>query len=290
MEFQPARTLSLKQHPVFNEKWLQQKLTEDPTLLGLGELIVKDVERRQPKAGRLDLLLSDPESLTRYEVEIQLGSTDESHIIRTIEYWDLERRRYPQYDHVAVIAAEEITSRFLNVISLFNGFIPVIAIQVQAVQVGEVMTLVTTKVLDLLTLGTEEEDDTGGATDRSFWEASRGSAATLQLADRMLDLVREVTGVCGLALKYNKFYIGLAKDGVANNFVTFRPRRKHMIVEFKVPSSDDVTAKLEDEGLDMLDYGKRWGRYRARVTEEDLAKHADVLRGLIKLAYEYSGK
>ena len=45
------------------------------------------MERRQPKAGRLDLLLSDPESLTRYEVEIQLGSTDESHIIRTIEYW-----------------------------------------------------------------------------------------------------------------------------------------------------------------------------------------------------------
>jgi hypothetical protein len=36
MEFQPARTLSLKQHPVFNEKWLQQKLTEDPTLPGLG--------------------------------------------------------------------------------------------------------------------------------------------------------------------------------------------------------------------------------------------------------------
>ena len=30
---------------------------------------------------------------------------DESHIIRTIEYWDIERRRYPQYEHVAVIVA-----------------------------------------------------------------------------------------------------------------------------------------------------------------------------------------
>jgi len=33
---------------------------------------------------------------TRYHVELQLGATDESHIIRTIEYWDTERRRWPQ--------------------------------------------------------------------------------------------------------------------------------------------------------------------------------------------------
>ncbi len=33
------------------------------------------------------------------------------------------------YDHTAVIVAEDITSRFLNVISLFNGTIPIIAIQ-----------------------------------------------------------------------------------------------------------------------------------------------------------------
>jgi hypothetical protein len=57
----------------------------------------------------------------------RLGMTDESHIIRTVEYWDTERRRWPQYEHVAVIVAEEITGRFFNVISLFNGFIPIIA-------------------------------------------------------------------------------------------------------------------------------------------------------------------
>lgn len=275
MEFLPPQAISLKTHPQFNEKWLQQKLTEDPALLGLGDLVVKDVERRQLGAGRLDILLSDPESLTRYEVEIQLGSTDESHVIRTIEYWDLERRRYPQYDHVAVIVAEDITSRFLNVISLFNGFIPLVAIQIQAVQVGQALTLVATKVVDVLTLGTEEEDEGGGATDRTYWETDRGSAATVQLADRMLQLVRDVTGESGLALKYNKFYIGLAKDGVANNFVQFRPRRKNMIVEFRVPSSEDLTAKLDDDGLDMLDYAKRWGRYRARAC---LARSSSVTR------------
>ena len=70
-----------------------------------------------------DLLLQDADSNRRYEVEVQLGATDESHIIRTIEYWDIERRRYPQYEHTAVIVAEDITSRFLNIISLFNGMI-----------------------------------------------------------------------------------------------------------------------------------------------------------------------
>ena len=40
------------------------------------------------------------------------SATDESHIIRTIEYWDIERKRYRQYDHTAVIVAEDITSGF----------------------------------------------------------------------------------------------------------------------------------------------------------------------------------
>lgn len=83
MEYVRSRRVSLKAHPKFNEKWLQQQITADSTLLGLGDLDVKDVERRQPRAGRLDVLLFDADTNTRYEVEIQLGPTDESHIIRT---------------------------------------------------------------------------------------------------------------------------------------------------------------------------------------------------------------
>ena len=53
-----------------------------------------------------------------------LGALDESHIIRTIEYWDVERQRFPTHDHRAVIVAEEITSRFFNVIRLLNRAVP----------------------------------------------------------------------------------------------------------------------------------------------------------------------
>ena len=108
--------ITLKNHPELNEKWVQEIIGEDPSILGFGDLILKDKERIQPRAGRLDLLLQDSDSTHRYEVEVQLGKTDESHIIRTIEYWDIERKRYPQYEHCAVLVAEDITSRFLNVI------------------------------------------------------------------------------------------------------------------------------------------------------------------------------
>jgi hypothetical protein len=103
-----------------DEKWLQDRIVEDTTILGLGELEIAAREHRQPIGGRIDFLMRDSEAETYYEVEIMLGSIDESQIIRTIEYWDIERQRRPQFDHQAVIVAEKITSRFFNVIRLLN--------------------------------------------------------------------------------------------------------------------------------------------------------------------------
>ena len=93
LSYVKSEVISMKSHTQFNENWLHEKIKEDSTILGLGDLDVRDHERRQPRAGRLDLLLEDVEQKLRYEVEIQLGQTDESHLIRTIEYWDNERDR-----------------------------------------------------------------------------------------------------------------------------------------------------------------------------------------------------
>lgn len=279
MKFEKAKPISLKAHGTFNEKWLQERLAEDPGLLGLGDLEVKDIERRQPRAGRLDLLLLDPETHTRYEVEVQLGATDETHIIRTIEYWDIEKSRYPQYEHVAVLVAEDITSRFLNVITLFNKSIPLVAIQMRALDVAGVLTLHATTVLDLMTLGTDDEDEAGQATDRNYW-IKRGSESSIAVSDALLGLVNEVTGD-GLALKYNKHYIGLARDGIADNFVSFRARKDYVIAEFRIPRTDDVTTLIEDSDVESLPYDKRWGRYRLRLTAADVDKHRSLLKDLI---------
>ena len=112
-----------------DEVWLQGQIAQDPSLLGLGELELLKKEKTQPTGGRIDFLMGDPDGETRYEIEVMLGELDTSHIIRTIEYWDMERQRYPTLEHRAVIVAEEITARFFNVIRLLNRAVPIIAIQ-----------------------------------------------------------------------------------------------------------------------------------------------------------------
>ncbi len=71
-----------------NEAWLQDQIAENPGCLQLGDLVLVSRERQQAGGGRLDLLLMDRDDESMYEVEIMLGKTDETHIIRTIEYWD----------------------------------------------------------------------------------------------------------------------------------------------------------------------------------------------------------
>lgn len=85
MRYVKPDRVSLRLHPELNEKWVQELIAADPAILGLGDLVLRDKERIQPRAGRLDLLLQDPDTKRRFEVEIQLGATDETHIIRTIE-------------------------------------------------------------------------------------------------------------------------------------------------------------------------------------------------------------
>lgn len=63
-------------------------------------------------------------------------------------------------------------------ISLFNGALPLIALQMQALQVAGKVTLVFTKVMDELSRGVVDEDEEADAfpADRSYWEekASKG--------------------------------------------------------------------------------------------------------------------
>ena len=279
--------IQLKSHPHYDEKWVQERIAEDPAILGLGDLILKDVERMQPKAGRLDLLLYEPESGDRYEVELMLGPVDESHIIRTLEYWDIERKRYPQYEHCAVIVAEEITARFLNVIGLFNGFIPLIAIQLNALQVGDQIILNFTKVLDELILGTDEDDEDAGspATDRAYWEA-KSSKAGIALVDQYLDILHSIQP--DLALGYRKGYIGLVENGKSNNFVIFFPKKKYVRASVRILKDQDAwRAKLDEAGVTVLER-KNPRRILMHLERDDIEQQHDLLKELFDAAYQES--
>lgn len=285
MNFIKADYISLKKAQDLTEAWVQKLIAEDPTILGLGDLILRDKERVQPKAGRLDLLLQDPDTKRRYEVEVQLGATDESHLIRTLEYWDIERKRYPQYEHCAVIVAEEITSRFLNVISLFNGFIPLIAIKMSALKVGDNTTLVFTKVLDELTLGVidEDEEEQAISTDRDYWE-KKGSKTTVGWADALLKYTHEIDPQ--LEMNFNKHYIGINRNNMAFNFIAFRPKKSRLNLEIKIPKNVEIDALIEKTGFDTLEYGSRYQLYRLSLSKDDITNHKEQLLELFKLAYE----
>ncbi|HHX87864.1 MAG TPA: hypothetical protein GX693_06795 [Firmicutes bacterium] len=288
MDFTKFEIVSTKSHQEINERWVQDRIAEDPSILGLGDLVLKDRERFQPRAGRLDLLLQDIDSNRRYEVEIQLGATDESHIIRTIEYWDIERKRYPQYDHTAVIIAEDITSRFLNVISLFNGMIPLIAIQMKALRVEGKIGLFFTTVIDQLTLGfADEDEEEQEPTDRTYWE-NRGSKKTVAMADQLLEIIKDHDP--DLELKYNKFYIGLAKKGLPNNFVIFRPKKGFIRFEPRLNHKTETQERLESAGLDVMDYDSRWRRYRIRLQPGDVEINKEILTEVIAEAYAVSSE
>ncbi|WP_369942352.1 hypothetical protein [Xanthomonas medicagonis] len=171
----------------YDEYWLQDQIWSNPAALGLGDLDALIKERRQSSGGRVDILLKDPQDDSMYEVEVMLGETDETHIIRTIEYWDNEKRRWPQRQHYAVLVAESITRRFFNVIHILSHSIPIIAIQVALVDIGGKKALHFTKVLDTY----EEIDD--GATEqdvevnRDYW--SKKARWTAETADTLLSVV-----------------------------------------------------------------------------------------------------
>lgn len=273
--------VSLQNHPEINEKWVQAKLADAPSLLGLGDLDLKDIERRQKSNGRLDLLFHDSISNRRYEVEIQLGKSDESHIIRTIEYWDYEKKKFPQYDHCAVLIAEDITSRFLNVISLFNGNIPIIAIQMKALKIKDNISLFFTTVVDELTLGTEEEDEQE-TVDRKYWE-TRATKDSVQMADEISNFVEEFAP--GYSLKYNKHYIGMSKNGISQNFISFVPRKSVIILHVKHVQNDEIQKMLDSSDLDILTYDRQWREYRLRLKKPDIDNNSDILKTLINRAF-----
>jgi hypothetical protein len=268
-----------------DEAYLEKFIDADPTVLGLGEVTVVERQRRQEKAGRLDLLLQDDSEDIRYEVELMLGSVDESHLIRTIEYWDIERRRYPAYDHRAVLIAEDITTRFLNVITLFSGSIPIIAIQVKAIGVGGNIGVTFVRVVDSTQL---RKDDTGIAsqpTDRTYW-LSRVGSGTIGIADQCLSFINEAAKR-PRSLSYSKTFIGLAEGVRADNFVWFSPKKSFLRLVVNLDPSEPWEKLLEGAGLD---FKNRNGELRIELTAKDLAENSHLIRDILREAVEEDEK
>ena len=279
-------TIKLKNSAEYNEAWLQKQIAENPSILGLGELHLRAKEKILTY-GRLDILLedSDSDNPTRYEVEIQLGDTDESHIIRTIEYWDLERKRYPQYEHIAVLVAEGVTGRFLNVLNLFNGHIPLVVLKLDAFKVDDDIALHFTKILDRVQLGVPEEDETSEPANRSYWE-KRSCPEMLKIADALFGIVKSVEA--NVVQNYNRYYIGLLRNNVAANYCYFKPKKAYVYMLAKTAKPDeDYMKMLEDSGIEA-GYTK-WNVLRMKFSQAPTDDQVAVIRDVVEQAKKAYG-
>jgi hypothetical protein len=220
-----------------DESWLRDQICKDPGILGLGDLRVVTTEKTQPQGGRLDLLLKNPSNDSMFEVELQLGDTDPSHIIRTIEYWDIEKKRWPKRSHTAVLVAERITSRFYNVVQLLSQAVPIIGIQANILQVGDVTALHFTTIIN--SYQEVEDEEVGQETDEKFWLGNYPNV--LECARWYRDLLGKHTG--DVRIKFGKTMITLYVGGTVR--VAVLPKKDGAVLSVEKFNEEEL-AEAED--------------------------------------------
>jgi len=270
MEIPIAKAVSIREAG-FDEHWLQNQIYRNPICLGLGELDPVAKEQQQASGGRLDILLKDPEDDSMYEVEIMLGETDESHIIRTIEYWDNEKRKWPQRQHYAVLVAEGITRRFFNVIQLLSQSIPIIAIQVNLIDSEGHKSLHFSKVLD-----TYEEPDDGTRNeetyDETFWK--KKAPWTLETARALLNVIGDMFDSPTIHFVQN--YVAI--DVLGNNYFWFQKRSaKKSLFGFQISEEhlDDVSKLIDEKNISFV---QKRNRFKITCDAEFIEKNRELVR------------
>jgi hypothetical protein len=255
----------------FDEHWLQNQVYENPTCLGLGDLESIAKERQQSAGGRLDILLKNPEDDSMYEVELMLGETDESHIVRTIEYWDNEKRRWPQRQHYAVLVAESITRRYFNVIQLLSHSIPIIAVQVNLIESGGRRALHFSKVLDTY----EELDDGTGNDeihDESFWQ--KKAPWTAEAAKALIEVVGDLFDAP--SPRFVKNYVAVNVQGTNCFWFHKRSSGKSLFTFHISDECQDEVSRLLDE--QNITFTQKRNSFKITCDAEFIRAHAELLR------------
>lgn len=255
-----------------DEYWLQDIIYENPKILGLGDLVAVNKEKKQSSGGRLDILLKEPTENLMYEVEVMLGETDPSHIIRSIEYWDNEKRKYPQRQHFCVLIAESFDRRYFNVIQLMSLNIPMIAIQADLLEVNGDRILNFSKIIDIYIEPEEDEEDTKQVNE-STWNSD--SPWTNTNAKELYNFLSEKHD--RINLRYTQSYISINIDG--RNAYWFCKRMKPTSALFFSVKDDEKVEAIKKK-LEEKDIGYTYNRYKEFMLNVDiksLKKNIDLI-------------
>ena len=207
----------------------------------------------------------------------------ESHIIRTIEYWDNEKRRWPQRQHTAVLVAESITRRFFNVIHMLSHSIPIIAIQANVIEVGGVKSLNFIKVLD-----TYEEIDDGEVIGNKTYDLNYWNEKASCVVDSAKALQQACSGTIeNSELNFTKDYVSITLNN--NNCCSLRKRSgEKSRLGFRVPDN------FIDEAKELLDsysisYVSKWKRLFITSDATAFQKNPELFKQLMIIASKYWG-
>jgi len=254
-----------------DEYWLQDLIYETPSILGLGELIPVTKEKRQSSGGKLDILLKNPEDNSMYEIEVMLGETDPSHIIRTIEYWDIEKRRYPQRQHFPVLIAESFNKRYFNVIQILSLNIPMIAVQADLLEVGGQKIINFTKILDIYE--EQAEDDETNIVNETTW--SNNANWTLQTAKDLLSVINSSGQL--LTLNFTQSYVALVTPK-GNVYWLYKRADPKSYLGFKERDEEKVEAikNILDKSSIPFTYNK-YKEFLIVIDRDFVKKHKDII-------------
>jgi hypothetical protein len=265
-----------------DEYWLQDLIYDNPSILGLGDLIPLNKEKKQSSGGRLDILLKNPEDNSMYEVEVMLGETDPSHIIRCIEYWDIEKRKYPQRQHYPVLIAENFNRRYFNVIQVLSLNVPMIAIQADMLEVGNQKIINFTKILDIYEEISEEENE-GKIVNEASWVTN--SKWTLNNAKELQKILESEN--IKFTLNYTQNYVSLIINGKGNAYWLYKKSDPKSHLGFKEKDVEKIEAIKTILDTSELTYNyNKYNEFYIYLDAEILKTKKEIFKQINAIRYK----
>jgi hypothetical protein len=291
-----------------DEHWLHKWITEKPSRLGLGNLVIKNSElvHYKNKGGRLDLLAYRGDLDTYYEIEVMLGECDADHGFRTLDYWARERLKNPNARHVAVIIAEDLSGRYKTVIETLPQFLPFIAIEIKVLRLegaGDICTIDTAILAqpdDLMLDSGDEPDHSGNEgsqpRDRTWWDTN-SNPTFLATVDAIAKYCNENVGTSRLDYSAQS-YISLKKGRRcwlpmwprANGVYVYLPGGENGAADAPSDFYNSVRQRLEEVGMELPSWTYTYNAGANPIAfpiSLERATHS-VVRDILKEAYDFA--
>lgn len=241
-------------------------------------MIAVNKEKKQSSGGRLDILLKEPTENIMYEVEVMLGETDPSHIIRSIEYWDNEKRKYPQRQHFCVLIAESFDRRYFNIIHLMSLNIPMIAIQADLLEVNGEQILNFSKIIDIYVEPEENEEDLKQVNE-SNW--NNDSPWTNDNAKELFNILKEKHD--RINIRYTQSYISINIDS-KKSYWFYKRSKPNSALLFSVRDDEKAEAIKKELEVKEVEYiYNNQKDFMLSINLESLKEHIELINKIDKI-------